>query len=252
MSQEGDVCIKRRYAIERMSFLASSIAIIFTILLISNQPTPELPYIEEDLLLQVEEENRRIKKENDALVELLFNQAKMCEWANKAVENMDITLPSGFSEANLGQAFSRIAPGLVGMEATFILVEKEYGINCLIPAAIAILESGGGISAIANNKNNLCGLGAHDNAPERSAMRFNTCDDSILYLGEILATHYAPGGKYYGGKHTLKAINKKYAKDKEWAQKVARIVSVLIVTGINNPEDVVHSARIKRREECEV
>ena len=147
MSQEGDVCIKRRYAIERMSFLASSIAIIFTILLISNQPTPELPYIEEDLLLQVEEENRRIKKENDALVELLFNQAKMCEWANKAVENMDITLPSGFSEANLGQAFSRIAPGLVGMEATFILVEKEYGINCLIPAAIAILESGGGISA---------------------------------------------------------------------------------------------------------
>lgn len=220
--------------------MASSITIVFIVLLLSYQfdtiKSQEKEMEEERNLLEEKLNNtelyyKMIEEENKALTDMLFNQTKMRNMDKYAIGKMDITILSGFTSNNLRQAFEKVAPTLVGTEDSFILVEKKYGINCLIPAAIAVLESNGGQSAIAKNKNNLCGLGAHDCSPYGSAMAFNSCDDSIMYLGELLATKYAPGGCYYGGEHNLRAINREYAKDDMWAAKVAKIVTKLVKEG---------------------
>ncbi len=267
--------------LEGLLFLASSIIIMFVVLLIANQANiiqsqenkvreaERLLYIEGEFMLesemrkQTEIENRKIKLENEALTEILFNQVQMCELVASAssrsdhlsrsdrqttLTTMPITMPSGFTSENLGRAFDKIAPGMKGTEEYFVLAEERYGINCLVPAAIAILESGGGASQIAKNKNNLCGLGAYDGSAYESAKKFDSYADSILFLAELLATKYAPGGECYGGSFDLNGINKGYASDPGWAMKVGKIMSKLVQAGIEAPEQLMEIANIKYTE----
>ncbi len=49
-----------------------------------------------------------------------------------------------------------------------------------------------------------------------------------MFLARLLATHYAPGGKYYGGSHDLQGIGVKYASDPGWAAKVAGCVKYIV------------------------
>ena len=122
---------------------------------------------------QVEIENDNIKKENEVLTDLLFNQSRMYEFAaihkssrsnylsrseqQMTLGTIPLSMPSGFTTQNLERAFSKLYPEMSGLGASFVLAEELYGVNCIVLVSIAILESGGGFQ-IAKIKNNLCGL----------------------------------------------------------------------------------------------
>lgn len=139
---------------------------------------------------------------------------------------MPVTTPSGFSAARFEQAFASTL--LEGIGEALVQAEMETGINALVLAAIIVHETGWGQSRLAREKNNLAGLGAYDGSEYSSGITFDSRGESILFLARLLATHYAPGGKYYGGSHDLAGIGVRYASDPAWAQKVAGCMRVIV------------------------
>lgn len=272
----------KRIHMERLVFLFFSMVIMFVVLYIANQAdtirnqeekVKKAEYLfdieekyehEVEVRKQVEIENDNIKKENEVLTDLLFNQSRMYEFAaipkssrsnylsrseqQMTLGTIPLSMPSGFTTQNLERAFSKLYPAMSGLGASFVLAEELYGVNCIVLVSIAILESGGGASQIAKNKNNLCGLGAYDGSAYESAKKFDSYADSILFLAELLATKYAPGGECYGGSFDLNGINKGYASDPGWAMKVGKIMSKLVQAGIEAPEQLMEIANIKYTE----
>ena len=138
---------------------------------------------------------------------------------------MPVTTPSGFSAARFERAFA--GTGLSGIGETLVQAEELYGINSLVLAAITVHESGWGSSRLAQDKNNLAGLGAYDGREYSAGIRFDSRASSIMFLAELLAVHYAPGGCYYGGSHDLQGIGARYASDPRWAVKVAACMKII-------------------------
>ena len=72
----------------------------------------------------------------------------------------------------------------------FYYAEKQYGINGIFLAAVAIHESGFGTSAISMNKKNLFGYGAVDSNPYGGAYIFNTYAEGIDMLARVFVKYY--------------------------------------------------------------
>ena len=113
----------------------------------------------------------------------------------------------------------------------FYYAEKQYNVNGVFLAAVAIHESGWGGSSIASDKNNLFGYGAYDSSPYDSAYEFSDYSEGIDLLARVFAKYYlnpegteiydgnkADGCYYHGA--TLTGVNTKYATDKNWANGV--------------------------------
>lgn len=190
-----------------------------------------------------QQELEQIEQENAEMRELLFNQARtiqivtgqqdgLLSRSGRAVTavNLPVQSRSGFTAAMLEWAFATIAPGMTGTGEAFIQAEDRFGINSLVLAAIAHMESDGGKSDFAQIRNNLAGLGANTASPN-SAFYFDSKADSVFYLAELLATHYAPGGKYFGGSYDLQGIGVYYACDPNWAAKVAGRMEQIAIDG---------------------
>ena len=139
---------------------------------------------------------------------------------------MPLLSPSGFSPARFERAFA--GTGLEGIGEALALAEAETDINALVLAAIIVHESGWGRSRIAKEKNNLAGLGAYDGREYSAGIKFDSRTASIMFLAELLAVHYAPGGQFYGGSHDLAGIGVRYASDPRWAAKVAGCMRVIV------------------------
>ena len=149
--------------------------------------------------------------------------------------NMDVGKPSGFS---LNQ-FNKVLANQVGDKNTefkdnaeyFYYAEKQYGINGIFLAAVAIHESGFGTSTISNNKKNLFGYGAVDSNPYGGAYSFNTYSEGIDLLARVFMKYYLnpngskiydeniADGRFYNGS-TVSSVNIRYASDKNWANSV--------------------------------
>ena len=106
-------------------------------------------------------------------------------------------------------------PGMFGLGEILCRVENETGVNALILAGIASLESSWGISLLAQEKCNLGGLGALDGVPG-SAMTFKNRQECIFFLAELIAD---------GG--TLEDVGRWYASDPAWAAKVAGCMKLI-------------------------
>lgn len=113
----------------------------------------------------------------------------------------------------------------------FYYIEKQYQINGIFVASVAVHESAWGTSKIALAKNNLFGYGAYDKSPYQSAYEFTNYAQSIDLLARVFMKYYlnpkgtqiyggetAVGSYYYGP--TLKGVNTKYASDLNWANAV--------------------------------
>lgn len=148
--------------------------------------------------------------------------------------NMPALSRSGFTASSLERAFKQMAPGMIGTGEAFIQAEEHFGINALVLAGICHLESGGGTSGYARNRNNLAGLGAYTSNPD-NAFRFDSKSASIFYLAELLAVHYAPGGQFYGGSFDLQGIGVRYATDPQWASKVAGRMEQIARAAVGDP-----------------
>ena len=113
----------------------------------------------------------------------------------------------------------------------FYYIEQQYNINGVFVAAVGIHESAWGTSKIAREKNNLFGYGAYDSNPYQGAYQFASYSESIDLLARVFVKYYInpkgtsiyggekAQGTYYHGSH-LTGINKRYATDKNWANKV--------------------------------
>src|ERR1039457_6615919 len=134
-------------------------------------------------------------------------------------------LPSGETAASLNQFLDGSAHA--GLGASFMQAETTYHVSARYFVAHAILESGWGTSAIAQNKHNLFGFGANDSNPYVDATTFTSLDACIQYVAQFIATNYlAVGGQFYYGL-TLRGMNVDYASDPNWAEKIASIADTI-------------------------
>jgi len=160
----------------------------------------------------------------------------------KLSKNMSLNKASGFS---LDQ-FKKVLSGnssdknsiLANNAEYFYYAEKQYNINGIFLAAVAIHESNWGTSKIAINKNNLFGYGASDSNPYNNAKDFDTYAEGIDLVARVFVKYYlnpagtsiyngeTANGKYYNGA-TLAGVNKKYASDKNWTNGVYKWISYL-------------------------
>ncbi len=146
------------------------------------------------------------------------------DWTSEPIKR-----PSGLDANFLERAFA--GTELAGLGECLIAAEADTGISALILAGIIAHESGWGTSRLARDKGNLAGLGAYDGQEYSAGIRFDSRADSIMYLARLLATHYAPRGKHYGGSHDLQGIGVRYASDPGWAAKVEGCMKIIAEAG---------------------
>jgi hypothetical protein len=147
--------------------------------------------------------------------------------------NTDVLSVSGYAAWMIDEALGLTTP-LPRLGAAFMRAEREEGINARYFVAHAMLESGWGTSAIATYKRNLFGYNAYDRDPWKYARRFSSHARGVAIVAEILRESYlTPGGPRWYGFTTLRGINRYYASDVHWADKVAvlaNVIDYLVVT----------------------
>ena len=127
------------------------------------------------------------------------------ELLGKLSFNMDLTKPSGLSLEQFKKIFENETKDVNNIfydnAEYFYYTEKQYGINGVFLAAVAIHESGWGASTIASNKNNLFGYGAYDSNPYGGAYEFTDYSEGIDLLGRVFVKYYLnpAGTKIYDG-----------------------------------------------------
>jgi len=113
----------------------------------------------------------------------------------------------------------------------FYYAERQYKINGVFLAAVAIHESAWGTSNISLAKNNLFGYGAYDSNPMGGAYTYSSYSESIDMVARVFVKYYLnpPNTSIYDGNTaigthyngtTLSGVNVKYASDKNWASSV--------------------------------
>jgi hypothetical protein len=217
---------KRRGAIPVKRFKNSFIFIILAVLFISGWLK----------LHQTSLNNEYLKAHNADLQLMLLRTEELCMQRQQTLiyilsgrgATMPVLTPSGFTEELYEQAWLNLgASGLEGTGEAIAAAEQETGVNGLVLAAIAYLESGGGSSQIAEKKNNLFGLGAADANPYAHALAFDHKKESVYFAAELLSRNYlSREGRYYHG-DDLYAVGRYYASDPRWADKVNRAMAII-------------------------
>lgn len=157
-------------------------------------------------------------------------------------KSMSLNKPSGLSLEQFKKVLSGNEADKNSVFANnaeyFYYAEKQYNINGIFLASVAIHESSWGTSKIACDKNNLFGYGASDSSPYNNAKSFSNYAEGIDLVARVFVKYYlnpagtsiyngeTANGKYYNGS-TLSAVNKKYASDSNWANRVYKWMSYL-------------------------
>jgi hypothetical protein len=134
---------------------------------------------------------------------------------------------SGYAAWMIDELLRETTP-LPPLGAAFMRAERETGINARYLVAHAILETGWGTSWIALQKHNLFGYGAFDRDPARYALRFPSFAAGISYVAnEIRAAYLSPDGRWWQGFPTLRGVNRFYASDPFWADKIVVLANAI-------------------------
>ncbi len=165
----------------------------------------------------------------------ITNQYTKQQLLNKLSFNMPLNKPSGLSLEQFKKLFANELKDTKNIFKNnaqyFYYAEKQYHVNGVFIAAVAIHESGWGSSAIANDKNNLFGYGAYDSSPYESSYQFSHYSEGIDLIARVFVKYYlnpagtkiydgnTAVGTYYNGP-TLSGVNVRYASDKNWANGV--------------------------------
>lgn len=120
----------------------------------------------------------------------------------------------------------------------FYNMDKNYNMNGIFLASMAIHESAWGTSTIAQDKKNLFGYGAYDSSPYESSFSFETYAEGIELVAKVLVKYYineegtpiyeeeVAKASHYNGP-TVSAVNIKYASDTNWHNKVYKYMEYL-------------------------
>lgn len=184
-------------------------------------------WVENDCVTYLNPNKNTYNNKNDK-----YTKAQLLAKLNK---NMDLSKPSGLSLEQFKKVLSNNNQDknkvFENNAEYFYYIEQQYGINGVFVAAIGIHESAWGTSKIARDKKNLFGYGAYDMSAYSSAYSYNGYAAGIDMIARVLVKHYLnpkgtsiyngekATGRFYNGK-TLKAVNKRYATDKNWNSSV--------------------------------
>ena len=182
------------------------------------------------------------KNPNASSQEVQENEKSKSDLMQNLSFDMDLNVPSNLSLAQFKKILendSNDKNNVFNNNAEyFYYAEKQYKINGVFLAAVAIHESGWGTSTIAKNKNNLFGYGAVDSNPYGGAYSFSSYNEGIDLVARVLTKYYLnpngteiydgniANGKFYSGSN-LSAVNRRYASDKNWANSVYKWMKYL-------------------------
>lgn len=97
----------------------------------------------------------------------------------------------------------------------FVECEDEYGVNAVLLASLAALESGWARSDLAVDKNNLFGWKRYDG--EYAA--FESKEQCILEVAESISENYlSETGAYYTGDTLVENVAEYYSPSEEWIE----------------------------------
>ena len=151
------------------------------------------------------------------------------------IKTQDMRKKSRLDEKTLTEYMKKF-PYLSGIEGTLIKIQEDYDVNAVLILAIVRIESGNGKSSAATSRNNLGGLIVMQDSV-RVFKSFDSKDDCLIYMANLLANHYlSEGGKFFNG-YTLSGISKKYCEPPtEWVDLVAEMM-LEIQRGIGTGEN---------------
>lgn len=135
----------------------------------------------------------------------------------------DVTVPSLVTAYEIDAVLA--GTEMAGLGRAFLEAEAESRINAMFLLALAVHESSWGSSAIAREKNNLFGFTAYDSNPYEDAASFRAKGDCVRFVARYLREHYIEGGYYRGT--TIQDINKNYARDRAWGEKIFETMTAL-------------------------
>lgn len=137
----------------------------------------------------------------------------------------DLVSDSGYAAWMIDEVLARATP-LPRLGSAFMAAERTEGINARYLLAHAILETRWGTSDIARFKRNLFGYDAYDRNPWSFASRFATYQQGIAAVAaKIRANYLTPGGRFWLGFPTLRAMNVYYASALHWADSIAALAN---------------------------
>ena len=115
---------------------------------------------------------------------------------------------------------------LPALGAAFMAAEKKHGVNARFLLAAAMHESGWGTSSISRVKHNLFGYNAYDRDPGRYASAYRTYASGIDAVARFMKQAYlTPGGRWWSGRPTLRAMQRYWSSSGSWGERVSRIAS---------------------------
>lgn len=154
--------------------------------------------------------NKKLKKLDEKIKKLMPAPESMPKVVNT---KLDVAHTKYYGSADaLNQYF--IGGVLEGKGQKLIEFQNKYGVNALFLAAITMVESGGGKSAVARNKYNVAGIMTKQNG-KYTTKRFNNVDECLESLAKNIKNNYINQNR-----ETIEKINKKYAEDKYWGDSI--------------------------------
>lgn len=120
---------------------------------------------------------------------------------------------------------------LIGLGKIVKEFEKYHKVNAFMVLSKAIIESDYGMSANAQNKNNLFGIKVYDSNPG-AGTSFKTTRDCVAELvNQYLNKNYIPVNGAYANSGILgnkaRGVNVRYATDPNWGQKISGTMYML-------------------------
>jgi len=137
----------------------------------------------------------------------------------------DLRSRSGYAAWAI-DAFLQANTPLPAIGAAFTAAERRYGVNARYLLAQALHETDWGTSWLASVKHNLFGYNAYDVDPTGLAASFPTFESGVDAAVHFIRSFYLdPGGPWWGGFPTLRAMNLLYATDPWWADSISIVAN---------------------------
>jgi len=142
-----------------------------------------------------------------------------------------ITLDTNLLSASGASAWAideylKAKTSLPALGIAFVAAEKKYGVNARFLLAAAMHESASGTSYISRRKHNLFGYNAYDRAPLHYATAFASyaagIDSTARFIKESYLTR---GGRWWGGRPTLRSMQQFWSSSHRWGEGVSRIAT---------------------------
>lgn len=136
----------------------------------------------------------------------------------------DLRTPSGLTSYDIDSILE--STQLKGLGKAFVQAELKYGVNALALVSIAAHESAWGSSRLAVERNNIFGYKAYDHDINQAGW-FETKEDCIMVVARLLSVHYLTEGAVHHNGYSLRAVNVRYATDKNWSRNIANTMERL-------------------------